>query len=549
MIHNAPRTPSPIVPALLCGAPRVLRPLGGGGGAPHDLSPPQIRPFGKEHRLSESILLGVAPEGPQTLPLKRANRHGLIAGATGTGKTVTLQIMAEQFAANGVSVFCADVKGDLCGVAAPGDPPPGWALKRAEEIKLEGYAPGAPPVVFWDVYGKAGHPVRTTVTEMGPILMARIFDATAAQEGALTIAFKLADDWVRERKPEGLLIDLKDLRALLTYISDNADDIGKKYGLVTPTTVAALQRKLLQLEMDGADVFFGEPALELMDFIRTAPDGRGTVNVLAADKLVQSPRLYATFLLWLLSELWETLPEAGDLPKPKLVFFFDEAHLLFNDAPKELLDKVEQVARLIRSKGVGVYFVTQSPTDVPDMVLSQLGNRVQHALRAYTPSDQKAVRAAAASFRANPGVDVAKEIQELHVGEALISVLDDKGAPTPVARTLIRPPASRVGPVTPEERAAMIKACALEKKYARMIDQESAYEVLTRRAEKAARDAEKAAERDAKQAARKGTPRKTTTRRRSNTTGRMAERVAGNFLSQLARDFARGIFGTTRRRR
>jgi hypothetical protein len=498
--------------------------------------------------LSESILLGAAPEGPQVLPLKRANRHGLIAGATGTGKTVTLQIMAEQFAANGVSVFCADIKGDLCGVAAPGDPPPGWAVKRAEEIKLEGYAPAAPPVVFWDVYGKAGHPVRTTVTEMGPILMARIFDATAAQEGALTVAFKLADDWLREGKPEGLLIDLKDLRALLAYISDNAEDVGKRYGLVTPTTVAALQRKLLQLEMDGADVFFGEPALELMDFIRTTPDGRGTVNVLAADKLVQSPRLYATFLLWLLSELWESLPEAGDLPKPKLVFFFDEAHLLFNDAPKELLDKVEQVARLIRSKGVGVYFVTQSPTDVPDMVLSQLGNRIQHALRAYTPSDQKAVRAAAASFRANPGVDVAKAIQELHVGEALVSVLDDKGAPTPVARTLIRPPASRVGPVTEAERAAIIKACALQKKYTRMIDQESAYEVLTKRAERAARDAEKAAAREAKQAAKSGR-KAPASRKRAGSTGRVVERVAGNFLSQLARDFARGIFGTTRRRR
>lgn len=498
--------------------------------------------------MSESILLGAAPEGPQVLPLKRANRHGLIAGATGTGKTVTLQIMAEQFAANGVSVFCADIKGDLCGVAAPGDPPPGWAVKRAEEIKLEGYAPAAAPVVFWDVYGKAGHPVRTTVTEMGPILMARIFDATAAQEGALTVAFKLADDWLREGKPEGLLIDLKDLRALLTYISDNAEDVGKRYGLVTPTTVAALQRKLLQLEMDGADVFFGEPALELMDFIRTTPDGRGTVNVLAADKLVQSPRLYATFLLWLLSELWESLPEAGDLPKPKLVFFFDEAHLLFNDAPKELLDKVEQVARLIRSKGVGVYFVTQSPTDVPDMVLSQLGNRIQHALRAYTPSDQKAVRAAAASFRANPGVDVAKAIQELHVGEALVSVLDDKGAPTPVARTLIRPPASRVGPVTEAERAAIIKACALQKKYTRMIDQESAYEVLTKRAERAARDAEKAAAREAKQAAKSGR-KAPAPRKRAGSTGRVVERVAGNFLSQLARDFARGIFGTTRRRR
>jgi len=498
--------------------------------------------------VSDSILLGVAPEGPQTLPLKRANRHGLIAGATGTGKTVTLQIMAEEFSRNGVPVFCADVKGDLCGIAAAGEPPPGWAVKRAEEIKLEGYTAEAAPVTFWDVFGQNGHAVRTTVTEMGPILMARIFDATAAQEGALTVAFKLADDWLKDGKKEGLLLDLKDLRALLTYISNNAETVGKHYGLVTPTTVAALQRKLLQLEMDGADVFFGEPALELEDFIRTTPDGRGMVNVLAADKLVQNPRLYATFLLWLLSELWETLPEVGDQPKPKLVFFFDEAHLLFNDAPKELLDRVEQVARLIRSKGVGIYFVTQSPTDVPDMVLSQLGNRVQHALRAYTPSDQKAVRSAAASFRANPGVDVAKEIQELHVGEALISVLDDKGAPTPVARTLIRPPASRVGPVTAGERAALIAECPLHKKYSESVDRESAYEVLARRAAQEERDAAKAAEREAKAAAKAG--RKAPARRsRTSTAERVGGRVATNVFSTIARELVRGIFGTPRRRR
>ena len=488
--------------------------------------------------MADSILIGVAPEGPQTLALKRANRHGLIAGATGTGKTVTLQVLAEQLANEGVSVFCADVKGDLCGIAAPGDPPPAWAAQRAVDIKLENYAPGAPPVVFWDLYGEQGHPVRATVTEMGPILMARVLDASEAQDGAITVAFKLADD-------EGLaLLDMKDLRALLTHVSENAEDIGKRYGLVSPTTIAALQRKLLQLEMSGAEIFFGEPALDLMDMMRTAPDGRGVVNVLAADKLVQSPRLYATFLLWLLSELWETLPEAGDLDKPKLVFFFDEAHLLFNDAPKELLDRVEQVARLIRSKGVGVYFITQAPSDVPDMVLSQLGNRIQHALRAYSPADQKAVRAAANSFRANPGVDVAKEIQELHVGEALVSVLDAKGAPTPVARTLIRPPASRVGPLTAQERAAIIAASTLAKKYAKSIDRESAYEILAKRAEQAER-----AERENAQPARPRAAPRTTGRARSTAVERVGGRVASGVFNTLARELVRGIFGTPRRRR
>jgi DNA helicase HerA-like ATPase len=326
------------------------------------------------------------------------------------------------------------------------------------------------------------------------------------------------------------------LRALLIYISENADEIGKRYGLVSPTTVAALQRRLLQLEMDGAEIFFGEPALELADMIRTRPDGRGVVNVLSADKLVQSPRLYSTFLLWLLSELWESLPEVGDLDKPKLVFFFDEAHLLFNDASKELLDRVEQIARLIRSKGVGIYFVSQSPCDVPDMVLSQLGNRIQHAMRAYTPADQKMVRAAASSFRANPGVDVAREIQELHVGEALVSVLDDKGAPTPVARTLVRPPASRVGPLTPQERETTVDGSPLARKYAKAVDRESAYEILAKRAQKAAKAEAKMQQRAAKAG----------TRRRSS--ARTAERDGGLF-HMIARELIRGIFGTPRRRR
>jgi hypothetical protein len=496
--------------------------------------------------MAQSILIGVSPDGPQSLVLKRANRHGLIAGATGTGKTVTLQVLAEAFADAGVSVFAADIKGDLSGVAASGDPAPVWATARAQECGVT-ITPRAAPVVFWDVYGDLGHPVRTTITELGPLLLSRVLDCTDAQEGALTIAFKLSDE-------EGmLLLDLKDLRALLTYMSENSDDIGKKYGLVTPQSIAALQRKVLQLEMDGAERFFGEPALQLADLMRTAPDGRGIINLLAAERLVQSPRLYATFLLWLLSELWEELPEAGDLDKPKLVFFFDEAHLLFKDAPKELLDRIEQVARLIRSKGVGIYFITQSPADIPEMVLAQLGNRVQHALRAYTPSDQKAVRAAANSFRANPGVDVAKEIQELAVGEALVSTLDDKGAPTPVARTKVRPPNSHVGPIDIEARKALMAQSGLGKRYDKAVDRESAYEILEERAAAAAKQAEKDAAR-AEREAQKGAPRggRSAARRSSARTTpveRVTGRVANGVFSTIARELMRGIFGTPRRRR
>ncbi|MDX2238307.1 MAG: helicase HerA-like domain-containing protein, partial [Hyphomonadaceae bacterium] len=496
--------------------------------------------------MAHSILIGASPDGPQSLALKRANRHGLIAGATGTGKTVTLQVLAEAFADAGVSVFAADIKGDLSGIAASGDPAPAWATARAQECGVT-ITPRAAPVVFWDVYGDLGHPVRTTITELGPLLLSRVLDCTDAQEGALTIAFKLSDE-------EGmLLLDLKDLRALLTYMSENADDIGKKYGLVTPQSIAALQRKVLQLEMDGAERFFGEPALQLADLMRTTPDGRGVVNLLAAERLIQSPRLYATFLLWLLSELWEELPEAGDLEKPKLVFFFDEAHLLFKDAPKELLDRIEQVARLIRSKGVGIYFITQSPADIPEMVLAQLGNRVQHALRAYTPSDQKAVRAAANSFRANPGVDVAKEIQELAVGEALVSTLDDKGAPTPVARTKVRPPNSHVGPVDIEARKALMAQSGLGKRYDKAVDRESAYEILEERAAAAAKQAEKEAER-AEREAQKGAPRggRSSARRSSARTTpveRVTGRVANGVFSTIARELMRGIFGTPRRRR
>ncbi len=505
------------------------------------------------------IEVGVSAEGVQGLALKRANRHGLIAGATGTGKTVTLQVLAERFAREGVNVFAADIKGDLSGCAASGDPPPEWASKRAAEIDLP-LEPEAAPAVFWDVYGELGHPIRTTVTEMGPVLMGRVLEATEAQEGALTIAFRIADDWFKEGKNEGLLLDLNDLRALLTYIADNSDDIGRKYGLVTSQTVAALQRKILQLEMDGAERFFGEPAFKLDELLRTREDGKGTIHVLAAERLVQSPRLYSAFLLWLMSELWEEMPEVGDPDKPKLVFFFDEAHLLFRDAPKELLNRVEQVVRLIRSKGVGIYFVTQSPADVPDIVLSQLGNRFQHALRAYTPTDQKAVRAAAQSFRANPDVDVAKEIQELGVGEALVSTLDAKGAPIPVARTKIRPPNSHVGPILLSERQSMMRDYAPGRTYEKAVDRESAHEILGRRAEQAAAAAaraeeeekrEKEAAKASRSRSRSSSSRSKSTRSRSRTTAleRQGGRVASNVLNTIARELMRGILGTPRRRR
>jgi DNA helicase HerA-like ATPase len=503
--------------------------------------------------MAESILIGASPEGPQELALKRANRHGLIAGATGTGKTVTLQVLAEAFAREGVNVFAADIKGDLSGCAVAGDPPPAWATARAQEIGVT-LIPEAQPVVFWDVYGELGHPVRTTVTEMGPVLMSRVLEATEAQEGAITIAFKLADDWLNEGKNEGLLLNLADLRALLTHISENGEEIGKKYGLVTPQTIAALQRRLLQLEMDGAERFFGETALELEDLLAPRPDGKGTIHLLASERLVQSPRLYSAFLLWLLSELWEELPEVGDADKPKLVFFFDEAHLLFRDAPKELLTRVEQVVRLIRSKGVGIYFVTQSPTDVPDLVLSQLGNRFQHALRAYTPSDQKAVRAAAQSFRTNANVDVAKEIQEMGVGEALVSTLDAKGAPTVVARTKVRPPNGQVGPVLPAMRDQIIAASTLRKKYEKAIDRESASEILNARMARAAAEEEREAERAAREKAQKPTSRSTGATRRttggSRTTAveRQTGRVASGVFNTIVRELMRGILGTPRRR-
>src|SRR5262245_46611852 len=417
-------------------------------------------------------------EKPEYLALKMANRHGLVTGATGTGKTVTLQVLAEGFSRAGVPVFAADIKGDLCGIAAVGEPRD-FLIARAKQIGVE-YQPDEFPAVFWDVFGEQGHPVRATISEMGPLLLSRLMDLNDVQEGVLNIAFRLADE-------QGLLlIDLKDLRAVLGLVAEHAQELTAQYGNVSKATIGTIQRQLLVLENQGGTKFFGEPALALNDFLRTDRDGRGFINILAADKLTQNPRLYATFLLWLLSELFEELPEAGDLDKPKLVFFFDEAHLLFNDAPKALLDKIEQVVRLIRSKGVGVYFVTQNPLDVPDTVLAQLSNRVQHALRAFTPRDQRAVKAAADTFRPNPKLDTARVIMELGKGEALISFLDDSGTPCIVERTLIAPPSARVGPVSPEERKAIIGRSPVKGKYDQPLDAESAFEVLQGRAQVAA---------------------------------------------------------------
>ena len=421
------------------------------------------------------ILIGKG-EAFQYLQLPLGNRHGLVAGATGTGKTVTLQVLAEGFSNAGTAVFCADVKGDLSGLAMAGEGKAPF-VQRAKDIGVT-YTPDRFPVVFWDVFGEQGHPVRATLSEMGPVLLARLLDLNDVQEGVLNIVFRIADE-------QGLLLlDLKDLRAMLAMVSDNAAELTKQYGNVAPATVGAIQRQLLVLENQGADKFFGEPALSIEDFIRTDRDGRGIINVLAADKLMRSPKLYATFLLWMLSELFETLPEVGDADKPKLVFFFDEAHLLFDSAPKNLMTAIEQVVRLIRSKGVGVYFITQNPLDVPDVVLGQLGNRAQHALRAFTPRDQKAVKAAAETFRQNPAFDTGEVITQLGVGEALVSMLEKGGTPAIVSRSLIAPPGSRVGPITAEERAAVIAASPLRGKYDVTIDRDSAFEVLNRRGTK-----------------------------------------------------------------
>jgi uncharacterized protein len=480
----------------------------------------------------DTIFLGKSDK-PEVLYLPMANRHGLVTGATGTGKTVTLQIIAEGFSNAGVPVFAADIKGDLSGISVKGNPPD-FLIERAKQVGLDPYEPASFPTIFWDLFGEQGHPIRTTVTEMGPLMLSRLMGLSDAQEGALNIAFRLADK-------EGLaLLDLKDLRALLKDLADRGKEITTEYGNVAAPTIGAIQRQLVVLEEQGGDKFFGEPALDIKDFMRTARDGRGYVNIIAADKLVNSPQLYATFLLWLMSELFEQLPEVGDAEKPKMVFFFDEAHLLFADAPAGLLQKIEQTVKLIRSKGVGIYFVTQNPLDIPDSVLAQLGNRVQHALRAYTPRDQKAVKTAATTFRANPKFDTEKAITELGKGEALISVLDLKGVPTMVERTFIRPPCGQLGPITPVQRAAIIAASPVADKYDTTVDRESAYEKLQKKAQARAAADQQAAD-DKAQAKEEKTAARAAPRERESATDRFIKNAASSVGRQLGTTVARSI--------
>ena len=502
--------------------------------------------------MSGDIFIGLgAPDKdggiPQYLNLRRANRHGLIAGATGTGKTVTLQGIAESFSALGVPVFLADVKGDLAGIAMAGSPTAKNADKlvaRAAEVGVSDYAYADNPAIFWDLYGQQGHPVRTTVSEMGPLLLSRLMDLNETQEGVLSIAFKYADE-------EGLLLlDLGDLQAMLAYCAENADTLSARYGNVTKASVGAIQRQLLQLESQGGDHFFGEPALDIHDMLKLDEKGRGYINVLAADRLMQSPKLYATFLLWLLSELFATLPEVGDPDKPVLVFFFDEAHLLFDDAPKALTDKIEQVVRLIRSKGVGVYFVTQNPIDIPENVAGQLGNRVQHALRAFTPRDQKAVKTAAETFVPNPKLDVAKVLSQLGTGEALVSTLQDKGIPMPVQQTMIAPPRCRMGPITDAERAQVRAGSPVGSRYDTAINRESAAELLAQRAQKATEQAQAPAarsrEQDEAQEGGFGQSIKDAifgTKRRQGMIETMAKQTTRTVGTKLGNQIVRGILG------
>jgi len=424
--------------------------------------------------MAEPLLIAKSEEAQYLLP-QMANRHGLVAGATGTGKTVTLQVMAEAFSRIGVPVFAADVKGDLSGISQAGKENPKIA-ERAKKLGMDGFTYEGTPVTFWEVFGEQGHPVRTTVSEMGPLLFSRLLNLNDTQSGVLSLVFKIADDH------QLLLLDLKDLQAMLQYVGDQASALQTEYGNISAASVGAIQRGLVTLGHEGGDKFFGEPSLNIDDLIQTDSNGRVVVNILASDRLIQSPRVYATLLLWLLTEIFEKLPEVGDPEKPKLVFFFDEAHLLFTDLPKIVEEKVTQVVRLVRSKGVGVYFVTQNPLDVPEAVLGQLGNRVQHALRAFTPKDQKAVKAAAQTFRANPKLDVEKAISGLAVGEALVSFLDEKGTPEMVARALVCPPRGQIGPITPEQRAALIKSSVVAGVYETPVDRESAYEILKSRA-------------------------------------------------------------------
>jgi DNA helicase HerA-like ATPase len=458
---------------------------------------------------------------------KMANRHGLIAGATGTGKTVSLRVLAEQFSAIGVPVFLADVKGDLATISQPGGGNP-KINERILDLGLKDFSFQGYPVTFWDVFGEKGHPLRATVSEMGPLLLSRILNLNDTQSGVLNAIFKIADD-------NGLLLlDLKDLRAMLQFAGDNANKFKTEYGNISTASIGAIQRNLLVLEEQGGDKFFGEPALDINDLMQTDTQGKGVVNVITADRLMQSPNLYATFLLWLLAELYEMLPEVGDPPKPKLVFFFDEAHLLFEDVPKALEDKIEQVVRLIRSKGVGVYFVTQNPTDIPDTVLGQLGNRIQHALRAFTPRDQKAVKAAAETFRANPKVDTTKAIMELAVGEALVSVQDEKGVPTMVEKAWILPPHSKLGTLTPEELEKLIKTSVIYGHYEKAVDRESAYEKLK----------EKAAQVEQEEEQEKPKKGKETESEAAKYIGAAMKSAAHAIGSQIGRQIIRGVLGS-----
>lgn len=470
-----------------------------------------------------------------------ANRHGLVAGATGTGKTITLQILAEGFADLGVPVFLADIKGDVAGLSQAGDSANPKLAERAAKTGMSEFRTQAYPVVFWDVFGQQGHAVRATISDLGPLLLTRMLDLNETQEGVLNLLFKYADD-------NGLLLlDLKDLRALLSFAADNTDAFGRDYGALSKASLGVIQRALLTLEQQGAEAFFGEPALKLEDFMQTTLEGRGVINILAADKLYQQPRLYATFLLWLLSELFEQLPERGDADLPRLVFFFDEAHLLFNDAPKALIDKVEQVVRLIRSKGIGVYFITQNPLDVPETILGQLGNRVQHALRAFTPRDQKAVKAAAETFRAKPGLDVATAILELGVGEALVSTLGEGGVPTPVERAKVRPPRSRMGTVSPEERQITLGRSPYKGRYDAAVDRESAYEMLQHRAQQQMESATAAAAAlEAKAAAKRPASEPDSL---WETAAKSAARAASSEVGRkIGRELLRGLLGSFSRR-
>ncbi len=498
------------------------------------------------------IFIGTDTDGvKQQLLLKRANRHGLVAGATGTGKTVTMQIMAEGFSKAGVPVFVADVKGDVSGVSVPGSKDHKLhdkLISRAKKIGLEDYNYTAFPTIFWDLYGKNGHPVRTTITEMGPTLLARLMGLTDAQEGIMHIAFDVAED------NDWPLLDLKDLKATLNFIAEQRKELSMEYGNITSQSVAAIIRNLLVLDRDGADEFFGEPALKLSDLMRTDMSGHGIISVLDAQDLINHPTLYSTFLLWLMSELFEELPEIGDPDKPIMVFFFDEAHLLFEDAPKALVDKIEQVARLIRSKGVGIYFVSQSPADIPDDVLAQVGNRIQHALRAYTPKEIKAIRQSASAFRPNPKFKTEDVISDLGVGEALVSMMDAKGRPQVVGQTLIRPPCSRLGPATDAERKTVMKRSPVAGDYDTAIDRKSAYEVLTEKRKKVAAEQKKAVDMAAKQKAKKKPARKGRKRQSALEAGTKA--AVRSLGSQIGRQLGgkhgaaivRGILGSMMRR-